>query len=718
MSDSTQDPIPRDPGSIEPGGIVVTEYVDLVPTAYLPEGGGVLDWSVTPMPAADRVERFLDQLSIGTAFEIDTGEFATINTDVFNIWWRLYVPVTDDPDADPLDSVISEISCPSDEWAQPLTDRERALLDRACPVLSCRLWASLIASIKTTGTYPPDWGSSSGQFRSTGDRFFDRLRLTFLSSGWFTPEGNSRRRADWTSHSGERMDPQTTVFARRHPDNALHSLHVKLADGGSTLGSLVGLADVPDDFAFPLAWSEAVFSGLAEETTAELPADLRDRLDGFADDVEAGIAGLDSVTFWARLAGVGLLLSSLSLPAGGLALFVGAVSDKLGDAVAHWPAALRRAADSDATLDDAAYELLHMLRTTNYDGVFENAIEGALDLDEKVLFVGLPHGEVWDLERALRPGHSPFEPIILLGDAFAEYGMRFGKSPFEVGTVPAKSVVSEQRQAMMLWTRWWNSAKPTLDLAYVLETVGIAAQQLLHLDDAVLALESMANGEGLVAASLRASIAEQDQAAFADALGGVSLSGGVRYLLRQTLSDLFVDWVAMDEQQDGVPVAERADPAGIRTILPWMSSNTEPAAIDAALGPMLEVTEDNAGDQWPAFQAVRTLLGYVTLQQQFPLSVRGWLLPDAPDADRGAFGRMLSALAASATSGLPAPDISLVDLALIREWITGARQSDLVELRDRLEPNWASPPDPIDIPDDLPHDDVEPIDPGPLDPLP
>ena len=138
------------------------------------------------------------------------------------------------------------------------------------------------------------------------------------------------------------------------------------------------------------------------------------------------------MTFWARLAGVGLLLSSLSLPAGGLALFVGAVSDKLGDTVAHWPAALRRAADSDATLDDAAYELLHMLRTTNYDGVFENAIEGALDLEDEVLFVGLPHGEVWDLERALRPGHSvtqpPFEPMVLLGDAFAEYGMRFGNS--------------------------------------------------------------------------------------------------------------------------------------------------------------------------------------------------------------------------------------------------------------------------------------------------
>jgi hypothetical protein len=40
---------------------------------------------------------------------------------------------------------------------------------------------------------------------------------------------------------------------------------------------------------------------------------------------------------------------------------------------------------------------------------------------------------------------------------------------------------------------------------------------------------------------------------------------------------------------------------------------------------------------------------------------------------------MLSAIAASATSDLPAPDISLVDLALIREWVTLARGAVLVD---------------------------------------
>jgi hypothetical protein len=60
------------------------------------------------------------------------------------------------------------------------------------------------------------------------------------------------------------------------------------------------------------------------------------------------------------------------------------------------------------------------------------------------------------------------------------------------------------------------------------------------------------------------------------------------------------------------------------------------------------------------------------------------MLPDAADADRGAFGRMLSAIAASATSDLPAPDISLVDLALIREWVTLARGAVLVDRRAQL----------------------------------
>ena len=118
--------------------------------------------------------------------------------------------------------------------------------------------------------------------------------------------------------------------------------------------------------------------------------------------------------------------------------------------------------------------------------------------------------------------------MVLLGDAFAEYGMRFGNSPFEVGTVRAKSVVSEQRQAMVLWTKWWNSAKPTLDLAYVLETVGIAAQQLLHLDDAVLALESMANGEGIVAASLPVVDRRAGPGRVRRRARWGSLSGGVR----------------------------------------------------------------------------------------------------------------------------------------------------------------------------------------------
>ena len=646
------------------------------------------------MPAPERVARFVDALSRPTLLTLRPSEFD--DEPNFNTWWKTF----------------EEDESRSERWAQELTERETMLLEHACRLLSGEPWAQLIATLKKEGVYPPEWGSYSGQFRATGDRYFDRLRLTFLSPGIFTPTP-VRRTPYWTAHDGSHMDPQTTVFARRHPENAMHALHRKLAKGSGALGALVGLADEPEDFAFPLAWSEAVHSGLGEDVVAALPEDVRDRLEGFADDVEDGIEGLGSATFWARLGGVGLLAAGAA-PLGGMALLAGAATDRLGDAIAHWPAALRRAADEDATLDDVAYELLHMLRVTDYDGVFERAIEGALELDEKVLFVGLSHQEVLDLERALRPGSSSPEPMIVLGDAFAENAKLFGNTPFALGTTQFKDVVSTQRHAHGLWTRWWNSARPTVDAAYVLETAGIVLQQLMHLDDAVLALEGLANGEGIVAASLRSSVADQGQAAFSDALGGTSLSGAARYLLRQTLSDLFIDWVAADEEAQDVPEAERADPAGIRAALPWMRGSGKRTAIDAALGRVVEVDADSAGELYPGFTFLRALLD---LGPQTALRTRAWLLPGLPDADRGAFGRLLSALSASATSDLPAPDISLADLGYIREWIIDARQSSAVELKSQLEPSWTMRSDPVDVPDDLDVDPIEPIDPGPQGPL-
>ena len=662
--------VPQHPAGtdIDPGGLVFTQLVDEVPTAH-EDASGPLGWSVNPMPASDAVARFVGKFDPQCAYSLLEPRFDSV--DAYNPWWRGF----DAADA------------PVDTWAESLDDHETLLLDQCCRVLSSHMSSELIRQLKLSGTYPPDWGSGAGQFRATGDRFFDRLRLTFLSQGIVgataNDNGGSRRVGSWTSSSGLTMDPQTTIFARRHADNGFHALQVRLTQGGTTLGTLAGLAAVPDNFAFPLAWSEAVHPGLGPDIEAKLPGDLRARLNGFANDVDAALDGADKVVFWARLAGVGGLLFWPTTAV--MSLLAAGVADKLGDAVEHWPAALRRAAASSADLDDVAYELLHMLRITDYDGVFEHAIESALGIDESVLFVGLSRREVSDIESALRPTTgAPFAPMILLGDAFAEYGRKFGNAPFGPGHVALKEVKSQQRVANALWTQWWNTARPTVDLAYVLETVGIVAQQLLHLDDALLAAESLANGEGLIAASLRSAVVDQDQAAFADALGGVSLSAGVRYLLRQTLSDLFIDWVAMDEEK--VPAGERSDPEGIHAVFTWMDSSTKRATIDDALGPVIEVTEENAGDMWEGFSKLRIYFNYPS---DYPLSARGWLLPNVPEDEQGAFGRMLSALSASATSGLPAPDISLVDLALVRDWVTRARGCDLVYLREQLEPLWA-----------------------------
>src|SRR6185312_5195874 len=121
----------------------------------------------------------------------------------------------------------------------------------------------------------------------------------------------------------------------------------------------------------------------------------------------------------------------------------------------------KRASASNAYLDDVGYELLHMLRVTDYDGVFEKKIEDALDTDDNVLFVGLSPSKVQDIERALRPSTtSGFEPMIVLGDVFGDYGQHFGRTPFEEGSVPGRGVIVEQQLANGLWTPWWNDTRP------------------------------------------------------------------------------------------------------------------------------------------------------------------------------------------------------------------------------------------------------------------
>ena len=685
-----------DPSSVDPIGSL-DQLADDVPTARQDDDG---KWMVGAMPSSELVTRFVDLLTLGSSHHIFFGPYATTSDDPFaaaakldgfNRWWRSY------GDAD----------APIDDWAVPLDDSEQALLDRACATLSSIHIDLLIAQLKST-VYPTDWGSSgsnAGQFRSTADRLFDRLRLNYLTARVSLPPIDPKefplpwRLAGWASHDNQGMPPQTTIFGRRHELNAFYALGGKLSSSGTPLGSLVGLTEQADSFALPLDWSEAVHSGLAPGIDAQLPDDLRKRIGGFGDDVKAGVEALDQATFWARL--IGALSIPVTAVGGIAAIWLAGLPSSLADAIDHWPGALQRASASNAYLDDVGYELLHMLRVTDYDGVFEKKIEEALDTDDNVLFVGLSPSKVQDIERALRPSTTPgFEPMIVLGDVFADYGQHFGRTPFETGAVPGKDVVRGEQLANGLWTQWWNDTRPTLDFAYVLDTAGIVLEQLLHLDDALLAVNSLATGEGPVASSLREALDSQDVGSLSDGLGGASPGAILRFAFRQLWTDHFIDWIGKEQDVAGTTGTDLIRTADLYPVFNWMASKTKREQIDAALGPMLEVTPENADSLYAAFRGFAFAWAY----GDHPLSVRGWMLPNAAEEDRGAFGRIITAFAGPGIGG-----ITLGDIGLIRDWLEGARTSRIDNLREQLEPDWDFPSGDVDIPDDLPGlDEVKP----------
>lgn len=685
-----------DPSEAHPIGSL-EELVDDIPTARQVDG----KWVVGAMPSPDLVTKFVDLLTLGASHPIFFGPYATTsddpvaaaaNLDSFNRWWRSY------RDAD----------APIDDWAVALDDSEQALLDKACATLSSIHIDLLISQLKTT-VYPTDWGSSgsdAGQFRSTADRLFDRLRLNYLTARVSLPPVDPKefplpwRLAGWASHDNKSMPPQTTIFGRRHELNAFYALGGRLSSSGTPLGSLVGLTEQADSFALPLDWSEAVHSGLAPGIDAQLPDDIRKRLGSFGDDVKSGVKALDQTTFWARL--IGALSIPVTAVGGIAAIWLAGLPKSLADAIDHWPSALKRASASNAYLDDVGYELLHMLRVTDYDGVFEKKIEDALDTDDNVLFVGLSPSKVQDIERALRPSTtSGFEPMIVLGDVFGDYGQHFGRTPFEEGSVPGKGVIVEQQLANGLWTQWWNDTRPTLDFAYVLDTAAMVMEQLVNLDDALLAVNSLAAGEGPVAGALRSALDSQDVGSLADGLGGASPAAILRFAFRQLWTDHFVDWIEKEQDRAGTTGTDRIRTQDLHPVFNWMASSTRRAQIDAALGPLLEVTPENAGQLYAAYQGFAFTWDY----RDHPLSVRGWMLPDAAEQDRGAFGRIITALFGP---GIDA--ITLGDIGLVRDWLDGARRSRIDNLREQLEPNWHFPAtNDGHIPDDLPGlDEVKP----------
>jgi hypothetical protein len=688
---------------IEDAANLGLDMVEEIPTVR--QVNGV--WETGKMPTSAGVQTFIGKLTAEYLQPITNfAPYSSMDIHDFNRWWDTY----------------RSVHSPINDWATSLTDHEEALLEYACKVLSSNAVGTTVLVLKQSGIYPANWSSMNGLFRSTTERLFDRLRLNHIKYS-----GTVKRWPVWWGHdqneSPKEYPPLTTVFGRRHDDNGFYLLRKKLSSGYNTLGDIVGLTEAPDNFAMPLQWTEAIFSGLVPDVKAKLSESVRDSLDDFADDLESAVNSASNTSLWGGIIG-GIAATLFGAPVlGGLLVLFGSQSNKLVNSIDHWPGKLRSAGAEGGELNDTAYYLLNMLRTTDFKGLFGNKLEDALDLDNKVFMLDLYHDQVQDVEYAMRPdlvnSAVTFQPMILLGDTFASYASGFGVNP-KYGVNPFKqgemkgpdNVVSKQRNTAKLWTTWWNDSQPTLDVAYVIDTASIVLEQLLHIDDALLALNDIAVGDGAVAMIVRRVLSDRGLTRFVDALGGASPSAALRYFFRQLLTDLFIDWFR---------VKEDVAATDLYPLFTWMNTRTKRDRIEDALGPLVEVTPDNAGGMWGMISALRTLFEYVPDPQLSgnpgdKLMLRGAFLPGARNNQKGALGRIFELFGQYPDDPERAVnEISHCDLGNLRGWLELARLSHLVGLKDSLEPAWSYDSNssggyiPPDLPGDIgPRDQINP----------
>ena len=636
-----------------------------VPTARKVNGV----WQTGKMPTSAGVLEFIGSLTRQYQLKVDIAPYKDQSITDYNRWWDTFRPE----------------HAPISDWATTLDDEESTLLEYACKLLSWQAFGTLVQQLKLQGTYPSEWNIGAGFQRSTTERLFDRLRINHIVYG-----GVAKRWPFWWSHArSKEMGPQTTIFGRRYSSNAFYQLRRNLSTGGSSLGSIVGLTDAPDTFAMPLEWIEAAQSGLSPEIEAKLPKDVRKSLRSVGNDLDDAIKQIGNTSLIIGLiAGIGTAL--LGAPVvGGLLMFLGADAKKLAKSLDNWPDALKKAGNNDAPLNEAAYHILNMLRTTDLKGLFSNKIEDALDLDSKVFMLDLEPDKVQDVERALLTDHyslapgslSPvyFQPMVLLGQEFADAAAQFGTNPFRKGTEEAPDVIAWQRTAMSLWTNWWNDSQPSLDAAFVIDTASLILQQIINLDDMMLALNDLAVGDGLVAMLIRRALDEQGLTRFVDALGGASPVAALRYFFRQLFTDLFMEWF---KTKEGVKEAD------LYPIFCWMNTQAKRDAIEGALGPKIEATAENAGSLYGAITGIKLAAGYPIGE---PFAIRGAFLPNVADKNKGALGRALDQFAQYPGDPERAADaISHVELGYLRGWLELARQDCLTGLREALEPDWTT----------------------------
>lgn len=538
-------------------------------------------------------------------------------------------------------------------WADPLTTEQQNFLDWAVRLLSSKLFQLAVHHLKNRQTvfpYPRSWGERAPRgerrLRVPWERLFDRLHINCT----FT-DGAAVLRRDWYDSNNGIQSLPTTYFGvapnySSHPYIRLRRYLAKEALG-SALNEFVGAASVPENFVLPLEWSEAIYSGVSMDLEFKIPSELRGTLRNIVDAInpDSGEArdfnSTQSKIYWAFL----------------VARFLGFERNQFAENV-------ERAVEADYANDTIA-EIMNAIGAADWDNLYAGIVGLVASRSDAVLEgIGpdLSNDEWFTLQRMFSSAsvvdgmERPF-PTILLGESFVTYAERFsgfshGWGP-EGGAAWMAGVVNSQRRAYEAWHEWWSKVQPSKDVAYVFDMTAMVLKQLIHTDDAVVALSELVGMEGVLAHVLRSALFEKRLFHLFDALGGASPVEIISFYVRQFLTDSFF-------------VAHPAvDPLCLYPVFCWMDNPSKRDAIDAALGQPAALGMDGLVVAYRFGGALQSIVQSIQ-------SAVG-------DSDDGTvdFVKILR------------EQISESDALALRTWVLGAKLSCLKDVTvRRMEPNW------------------------------
>ena len=519
--------------------------------------------------------------------------------------------------------------------------------------------------------------------------------------------------------SGARQDT-TTLFARVHPENPALLLRQRLSTGGGALGGIVGLPPDPFALVFPLDWTAAAkypivapqLAGtdkdplLVTDATSAALTKVADAIWN-PDGGDTGFAG----DWYLILADIFLILLLQLNAFFQIAVRLGKLKHQFHELADDFRLA---AAQPDLLCTtrvvlDGILRLQATIRFGSEALVVPDVVQQLTGVDSdglRAIADSLP----WSVPELGLVFHGLGDPAVLLGDVADRYAQLLGLDEataapevhggatgdnvpnglFVVGIATAPPGAPLEAGG---WYAWWNAAQPTYGAALVFDLCGIVLAQVIELDDLLLWAAGIADGEGLLAKTVRQQMYTAGMRIGSAGLNGASVTAIVRYLFRQILTDLFFGYL------DGKGVAYDTDCT--LQLFPWMDSAAKRAIVDKVLGPVQAFTLAAAG-AFADLGVSAILVGYPA----GPIPLRGCLvellsgqtLPDCGQPD----GAHPDCVPATSSLGkiiafLSVPEAKLGDLdpcllGDVRDFLAVNGGEALSDLQSRIEPAWAAEP--------------------------